>query len=215
MSGQDAKHTVLANCGKCGLCLAACPVYQTLKEEQASPRARLQLIRAHENKVLESSALLKEIISKCLMCGSCAKACPSGINHYERFMAMRQKMVEDLGDTPAIKTLIHILAREYRIRAGAALGRTCQRLTPGFIAEKYKLGNIPVARFPQFNARPFRKTVPETLPAASGENHATVQTRSKGRGMTPETQEGTHLGIRPSRFRRRDTARGSPARRHG
>ncbi|MBU0972484.1 MAG: (Fe-S)-binding protein [Proteobacteria bacterium] len=155
----------LKNCGKCGLCLGACPVYKVLKEEQASPRARLQLIKAYENQTLESSALLKELISKCLMCGSCAKACPSGINHYEKFMEMREKMVKQMGETPAIKSLIFLLARESRIRMGAGLARLGQKLTPGFLANKYCIGNIPLKQFSPLNPIPFRNTVARVIPA--------------------------------------------------
>ncbi len=153
----------LQNCVKCGLCLATCPVYRVLKEEQASPRARLQLINAFEDNTLGASPLLKELISKCLMCGSCAVTCPSGINHYEKFMDMRQKMVADLGDTPAIKGLIYLLSREYRIRMGAGMAKIGQRLTPDFLARKYKLGNIPVKQFLQFNEMPLRRALPETI----------------------------------------------------
>lgn len=153
----------LQNCVKCGLCLATCPVYRVLKEEQASPRARLQLINAFENNTLGASPLLKELISKCLMCGSCAVTCPSGINHYEKFMDMRQKMVADLGDTPAIKGLIYLLSKEYRIRMGAGMARIGQRLTPDFLARKYRLGNIAVKQFPQLNEKPLRNALPEKI----------------------------------------------------
>lgn len=152
------------NCGKCGLCLTTCPVYKTLKEEQASPRARLQLIKAFENKTLESSALLREIISKCLMCGACAVTCPSGINHYSKFMEMRQKMVADLGETPAIKSLIFLLSRESRIRKGASLAKWGQKLTPAWLANKYQLGNIPIKQLPRFNSLPFRQTLDRIIP---------------------------------------------------
>ena len=84
---------LVQNCGKCGLCLYVCPVYKILKKEQDSPRGKLQLIKAYDNKNLASSPLLKEIVSKCLMCGSCAANCPSGIDHYSKFMEMRRKMV--------------------------------------------------------------------------------------------------------------------------
>lgn len=146
----------LTNCGKCGLCLNACPVYKTLKEEQASPRARLQLIKAYDNDTLASTPLLKEIISKCLMCGSCAANCPSGIDHYSKFMEMREKMVKAHGETPAIKSLIYLLAREYRLKFGANLARTGQNLVPDSIARTYKFGNIPVKNFPKLNSTPFR-----------------------------------------------------------
>jgi glycolate oxidase iron-sulfur subunit len=144
------------NCGKCGLCLNVCPVYKVLKEEQASPRAKLQLIKAYENDTLSSSPLLKEIISKCLMCGSCAANCPSGIDHYSKFMEMRRKMVEDQGETPAIKSLTYLLAREYRLKFGAGLARTGQKFVPDLFVRNYKLGNIPLKNFPTLNATPFR-----------------------------------------------------------
>ena len=159
---------ILANCGKCGLCLAACPVYKILKEEQASPRARLQLIKAFDNETLSSSPLLKELISKCLMCGSCAKACPSGVNHYEKFMDMRQKMVADLGEEPAIKALIHLLSKEFMLRAGSKMAAIGQRITPDALAQKYRVGNIPLSRLPKLNRTPLRQTLPGTLPSVSG-----------------------------------------------
>ncbi len=151
--------TPIQNCGKCGLCLNACPVYKILKEEQVTPRAKLQLIKAYENKTLASSDLLKEIVSKCLMCGSCSAACPSGINHYSKFMEMRKKMVEALGETPAIKSMIYLLGKEQRLKFGATLARTGQKIIPKGFSKKYKLGNIPLKNFPELNSKPFRRTI--------------------------------------------------------
>lgn len=153
----------LQNCGKCGLCLNVCPVYKTLKQEQASPRGKLQLIKAYENSTLADSPLLKEIISKCLMCGSCAANCPSGIDHYSKFMEMRRKMVDAQGETPAIKALIYLLAREYRLKFSAGLARTGQKFVPESIARNYKLGNIPLKNFPTLNATPFRNANDEVI----------------------------------------------------
>jgi glycolate oxidase iron-sulfur subunit len=153
----------LQNCGKCGLCLNACPVYKILKEEQVSPRAKLQLIKAYDNNSLASSPLLKEIVSKCLMCGSCAANCPSGIDHYSKFMEMRRKMVEAQGEIPAIKSLIYLLAQNYRIKLGAGFARTGQKLVPGSFARDYKLGNIPLKNFPKLNSIPLRKAFDEII----------------------------------------------------
>ncbi|MEX1299857.1 MAG: (Fe-S)-binding protein [Desulfotignum sp.] len=155
----------IQNCGKCGLCLSVCPVYQVLKQEQASPRARLQLIKAFEKKDLSASPLLKDLVSQCLMCGACKVACPSGINHYAKFMEMRQKMAESQPDPPAIRSLVYLLAKEYRLGMGAGLARFGQRLTPKFLADKYRIGNIPVRRFPKMNPTPFHRTLPGTVPA--------------------------------------------------
>ncbi len=151
------------NCGKCGLCLNVCPVYQQMKEEQASPRARMQLIRAHKNQTIASSPYLKEIMSKCLMCGSCTANCPSGIDHYSSFMKMREQMAEDHGEPAAIKSLIYLLARDYRTKLGSSIARTGQKLLPKKIAESYKLGNIALKNMPQLNAVPFRNTCDEII----------------------------------------------------
>lgn len=147
------------NCGKCGLCLNVCPVYNILKEEQASPRAKLQLIKAYEKDTLDSSPLLKDIVSKCLMCGSCAAICPSGINHYSKFMEMRKKMVETQGESPAVKSLIYLLARDYRIKLGAGLAKTGQKYFLKPFTETYKVGNIPVKNLPHLNTTPLRNAV--------------------------------------------------------
>ena len=153
----------LQNCGKCGLCLNVCPVYKILKQEQASPRGKLQLIKAYDNNTLASSPLLKEIVSKCLMCGSCAANCPSGINHYSKFMEMRKKMAEAQGETPAIKSLIYLLGREYRLKFGAGLARTGQKFVPDSFAKTFKFGNIPLKNFPKLNSIPFRKANDEVI----------------------------------------------------
>jgi len=157
------KPNTLQNCGKCGLCLSVCPVYKVLTQEHDSPRARLQLIKYYKNKKLISSSGLKQIISKCLMCGSCAAICPSGINHYSQFMEMRTQMRKDHGEKPAIKSLIYLLANEYRIKFAAGFAKFSQRIIPQNFIQKYNLGNIPLKRFPRLNKKPFRQAVPEII----------------------------------------------------
>ncbi|MDT8378120.1 MAG: (Fe-S)-binding protein [Desulfotignum sp.] len=155
----------IQNCGKCGLCLSVCPVYQVLKQEQASPRARLQLIKAFEKNDLSASPLLKDLISQCLMCGACKVACPSGINHYAKFMEMREQLAKSQPDPPAIRSLVYLLAKEYRLRMGAGLAKIGQRLTPAVLEKTARIGGIPVNRLPEMNPRPFRSTRPRVSPA--------------------------------------------------
>jgi glycolate oxidase iron-sulfur subunit len=157
------KTSPVQNCGKCGLCLSVCPVYKVLNQEHDSPRARLQLIKYHKNKQLPSSLDLKDIISKCLMCGSCTAICPSGINHYSLFMEMRIKMRKDHGEKQAIKSLTYLLAKEYRIKLATDFAKFGQKIIPENFIEKYNLGNIPLKRFPKLNKTPFRQAVPETV----------------------------------------------------
>lgn len=161
------------NCGKCGICLAVCPVYKVLKEEQASPRARIQLIRAYEDKKLPSSPILKELISKCLMCGSCAEICPSGVDHYSKFMNMRTELIDTHGDRVEIRGLVYLLAKEQRLRFSMGMARMGQAVLPDFIGKKYKLGNIAVTDYPKLNKKSFRSAIPEDS-APESEERGTV-----------------------------------------
>lgn len=161
------------NCGKCGICLTVCPVFKVLKEEQASPRARIQLIRAYENNCLPSSPLLKELISKCLMCGSCAATCPSGVDHYSKFMEMRSQLIENHGDRLEIRGLVYLLAKEQRLRFAMGMARIGQGVLPGSITEKYKLADIKIKDFPRLNKKSFRSAVGDEI-APKGEERGTV-----------------------------------------
>jgi len=72
-------------------------------------------------------------------------------------------MVAAQGETPAIKSLIYLLANEYRIKLGAGLARTGQKFVPDSFARNYKLGNIPLKNFPKLNSTPLRKANEEVI----------------------------------------------------
>ncbi|MFP4348266.1 MAG: (Fe-S)-binding protein [Desulfococcaceae bacterium] len=167
-------RTTLQNCGRCGLCLSACPVYKVLKEEHASPRARLKLIQAYKNKTLPTSPVLQELVSKCLMCGRCAAMCPSGINHYGKFMEMRREMAAAHGDKIEIRSLVFMLAREYRLRAAAGVARIGRGLLPASFQKKSRLGNIPLDRFPELPKTALRESLPEEIPPKATERGTVV-----------------------------------------
>ncbi len=168
MSGSNQ-----ARCGKCGVCLAVCPVYKALMKEQDSPRARIQLIKAYESGRLPSSKLLKELINKCLMCGSCAANCPSGVDHYSQFMQMRAEMAKDHGDRVEIRSLVYMLAKEQRLKFAASLASKGQGVMPDGLLAKCSLGSIPGDRLPKLNKKPFRSSREEVM-EPEGECRGTV-----------------------------------------
>lgn len=161
------------NCAKCGICLQVCPVFKVLKEEQASPRARIQLIKAFRKKKLSSSPLLKELISKCLMCGSCASNCPSGVDHFAQFMEMRSQLIEDQGDRVEMRSLVYLLAKERRLRLAMGVAKFGQEMLPDALQKRCKVGNIDLHRYPQLNRTSFRSSVEEEI-APVGEERGTV-----------------------------------------
>lgn len=148
-------------------------MYGVLKEEQNSPRARIQLIKAFKNKKLPSSPFLKELIAKCLMCGSCAANCPSGVDHFSQFMKMRAELIEEMGDRLEIRGLVYLLAKEQRLRLAMGAARMGQAVLPSSFQKKYRLGNIPVKNYPQLNRKAFRSEVGEEI-APAGEERGTV-----------------------------------------
>lgn len=74
-SDRDFSLETLKNCVRCGLCQSECPVYKIDRVEGSSPRGRLHII---EN--IEEKAVLNSILSNCLLCHSCTRACPNGVH---------------------------------------------------------------------------------------------------------------------------------------
>ena len=149
------------------MCLSVCPVYETLREEQASPRAKIQLIRYFEKGDLASTPFLKDLVSRCLMCGSCTANCPAGVDLYGKFMEMRRKMVRNHGERVEIRSLIYLLPREYRLTMGSRLADIGLRLLPQAFMKKYALEPLGLKSLPRPNPRPFRKAVGESISPAT------------------------------------------------
>ena len=72
---EEARH-----CVRCGLCLSVCPAYRQSLTETDSPRARVALMQAVKDGLLEAPTDgYSKAFFRCLMCGACTFACPSGV----------------------------------------------------------------------------------------------------------------------------------------
>jgi glycolate oxidase iron-sulfur subunit len=69
----------LIHCMRCGLCLPTCPTFSLYKEEKASPRGRLSLMRAVSEGRLDLTDGFSEAMNLCLGCLACQTACPAGV----------------------------------------------------------------------------------------------------------------------------------------
>jgi Fe-S oxidoreductase len=87
-------------CIRCGLCLAVCPLYRLSLNETDSPRARVALLRAvREGLVKQPTASTSARFFGCMLCGSCAFTCPSGVT-VDRILELTRGEMAELGLMP-------------------------------------------------------------------------------------------------------------------
>ena len=124
----------IRKCVHCGFCTATCPTYVLLGDERDSPRGRIELIRAMLEKGGRPSREQVTHIDRCLSCLACTTTCPSGVD-YGQLIGHARAYVEANYRRPWPERLLrwaipHVLTRHRHLRAGLALGRAVQGLTP-------------------------------------------------------------------------------------
>ena len=82
------------DCVHCGLCLAQCPTYSELGNENDSPRGRIYLMRALSEERLQPTANVLKHLNLCLDCRACESACPSGVHYGSLIESMRGRLIE-------------------------------------------------------------------------------------------------------------------------
>lgn len=160
-------------CGKCGICLQTCPMYQQTLDETTSPRAKMQLLKQVAGQTLSTSPHLQTILSRCLMCGNCTANCPSGVEHPLLFMQSRAMLACDYGEDWYKKVLYHFLTHEDRMRLAARFARFGRRKVLAKLDREIRIGNLGLKRLPAFNEKPFRDQLPRSC-SAIGKERGTV-----------------------------------------
>ena len=79
----------LVVCMRCGMCQAVCPVYTQTGREADVARGKLALLDGVMKEMLDDPGAVEERLNKCLLCGSCAANCPSGVSVLEIFLKAR------------------------------------------------------------------------------------------------------------------------------
>ena len=121
---QEHIHEEALHCVRCGLCLSVCPGYRESLNETDSPRARVALVRAVKEGLLEAPADgYSNAFFRCLLCGACTFACPSGVA-VDRILELTRGELADLGLLPQALFELDARIAEYRnISAEANEGR--------------------------------------------------------------------------------------------
>lgn len=141
--GAEAER-ILRTCVHCGFCLATCPTYQVLGDEQDSPRGRIYLMK----QVMEGAAATRGTqlhLDRCLTCRACESTCPSGVQ-YGKLVDIGRELVEHQVPRPPQERLARLalrklLPRRQLFTSLLRLGQSVRPLLPGLLRSK-----VPVRR---------------------------------------------------------------------
>ncbi len=164
MFAEDVKED-LYNCLKCAMCQSVCPTYKVTRMERHAPRGRIQMVKKYLEGDLSITKSLQESLMSCILCESCAHACPSGVRLDRVFENMRMELHEALGPKFAKRAIMAVLQNPMLMRLGAKIARFGQQAFLVPLNISWKMGNIPINRLPRFNKEPFRSRMGEIVPA--------------------------------------------------
>jgi len=102
------------HCVRCGLCLSICPTYRESLNETDSPRARVALVRALKEGLLDDpSDGYSGAFFRCLLCGACTFVCPSGVA-VDRILELTRGELAGLGLLPEALADLDARITQYR-----------------------------------------------------------------------------------------------------
>jgi glycolate oxidase iron-sulfur subunit len=164
----------LVSCMRCGLCQAVCPLFAETGREADVARGKLALLSGLAQEILTNPQGIQDHLSRCLLCGSCAANCPSGVRVLDIFIKARAILAGYLGLSPAkiviFRGLLSQPAWFNRILAWGAkfqgifvkpvddlLGSSCARFMSPLLSHRHF---TPLAPIPWHAAVPRRNTAP-------------------------------------------------------
>lgn len=144
----------LVVCMHCGICQSVCPVYRQTGWEADVARGKLVLLEGLAKAMVDDPAAVSRRLNKCLLCGSCAANCPSGVNAVDIFLKARAILAGYSGLSPAKRLIFRgMLARPAffdalgRLAAGfqglvgkpvnETIGTSCARIQAPLLAQRH------------------------------------------------------------------------------
>jgi len=102
----------VAVCMRCGLCQSVCPLFAQTGREADVARGKLALLSGLAQEIFANPQGVMARLKHCLLCGSCAANCPSGVKVLDIFIQARAVLTGYLGLSPAQKLMFRgLLAR--------------------------------------------------------------------------------------------------------
>jgi glycolate oxidase iron-sulfur subunit len=143
-------------CVSCGLCLPHCPTYHVTPEEPASPRGRINAMKAIADGAPVDEAFAA-FMDRCLVCRACEDVCPSHVP-FGRLMERARAQVEPRRGAGA--RLVRwvgfhwVLAHPTLVRTGAALQPLARPFLPSRLRRMLPRRGHPFARLPAVTTPP-------------------------------------------------------------
>jgi len=108
---QELEDQLVA-CMRCGLCQAVCPLFAETGREADVARGKLALLDGLAQEILKNPQGVQDHLTRCLLCGSCAANCPSGVKVLDIFIKARAILAGYLGLSPLKKVIFRGVLRQ-------------------------------------------------------------------------------------------------------
>ncbi len=119
----------LSRCMRCGMCQSVCPLFEQTGREADVARGKLALLSGLMAKMFDDPKGVADRLNKCLLCGSCAARCPSGVEVTDIFIRARTILAEYSGlSGPKKLALRQVLSNPERFNKVAGLAEKVQGL---------------------------------------------------------------------------------------
>ncbi len=176
---MKALEAMVSVCTRCGTCQAHCPLYAETRREADVSRGKIALLTGLAEEMFKDPKGVNERLNRCLLCGACAKACPSGVDTQAIFIKARSILTRYLGLGFSKKLVFRrylahpkkfdtLMARMARFQSMAlapeenAQATSCSKVDLPLLRDRHI---IPLAKSPLSN---------QDLPASKGEGPRVV-----------------------------------------
>jgi glycolate oxidase iron-sulfur subunit len=149
-------------CMRCGMCQAVCPLFLDTGLESDVARGKLALLEGLVQQLFKDPKGVNDRLNKCLLCGSCAANCPSGVSVMEIFIKGRAILTGFMGLSPAKKIILRGVLSQPEIfdsilewgskfqkiftrPASDRMGTSCARFVSPLLKDRHFMRLAPVA----------------------------------------------------------------------
>jgi len=165
---MKALEDQLVVCMRCGLCQAVCPLYAQTGREADVARGKLALLDGLLKEMFDDPGGVNERLNRCLLCGSCAANCPSGVKVLDIFLKARALLTGYMGLSPLKKIILRgMLAHPGRFDQLASWAAKLQKLgvrpvnqTVGTSCARWMPPLLDNRHFKPLADKPFHKRMP-------------------------------------------------------